>query len=62
MNIGDRRLPRLLNSFPEIVEGVESPDEVTPLSDLKCQLAQGYHRGMPLDAVETEGLLRALAS
>jgi diguanylate cyclase (GGDEF)-like protein/PAS domain S-box-containing protein len=45
-----------------IAEGVESPDQVTPLRDIQCTLAQGYHLGMPLDAVETEGLLRSLAS
>jgi diguanylate cyclase (GGDEF)-like protein/PAS domain S-box-containing protein len=45
-----------------IAEGVESPDQVTPLRDIKCTLAQGYHLGMPLSASETEGLLRSLAS
>jgi diguanylate cyclase (GGDEF)-like protein/PAS domain S-box-containing protein len=45
-----------------IAEGVESPEQVTPLRDLACTLAQGYHLGMPLDALETEGLLRATAS
>jgi diguanylate cyclase (GGDEF)-like protein/PAS domain S-box-containing protein len=45
-----------------IAEGVESQDQVTPLRDLQCRLAQGYHLGMPLDADETEGLLRAHAS
>ncbi len=45
-----------------IAEGVESQDQVTPLRDLQCTLAQGFHLGMPLDADETEGLLRALAS
>jgi EAL domain-containing protein (putative c-di-GMP-specific phosphodiesterase class I) len=45
-----------------IAEGVESPDQVTPLRNLECTLAQGYHLGMPLDALETEGLLRSLAS
>jgi len=45
-----------------IAEGVESQDQLTPLRDLQCQLAQDYHRGMPLDALETEDLLRALAS
>jgi|SRR5665213_368232 len=45
-----------------IAEGVESQDQVGPLRDLHCRLAQGYHLGMPLDALETEDLLRALAS
>jgi EAL domain-containing protein (putative c-di-GMP-specific phosphodiesterase class I) len=45
-----------------IAEGVESQDQVTPLRDLQCRLAQGYHLGMPRDALETEDLLRALAS
>jgi diguanylate cyclase (GGDEF)-like protein len=45
-----------------IAEGVESQDQVTPLRDLQCRLAQGYHLGMPLDADETEGLLRAHVS
>jgi diguanylate cyclase (GGDEF)-like protein/PAS domain S-box-containing protein len=45
-----------------IAEGVESQDQVSPLRDLQCRLAQGYHLGMPLDADETEGLLRAHAS
>jgi diguanylate cyclase (GGDEF)-like protein/PAS domain S-box-containing protein len=45
-----------------IAEGVESQDQVTPLRNLQCRLAQGYHLGMPLDADETEGLLRSLAS
>jgi diguanylate cyclase (GGDEF)-like protein len=45
-----------------IAEGVESSEQVTPLRALHCALAQGYHLGMPLDAHETEGLLRAVAS
>jgi diguanylate cyclase (GGDEF)-like protein/PAS domain S-box-containing protein len=45
-----------------IAEGVESPDQVMPLRELACTLAQGYHLGMPLDAIETEGLLRSLVS
>jgi EAL domain-containing protein (putative c-di-GMP-specific phosphodiesterase class I) len=45
-----------------IAESVESQDQVTPLRDLQCQLAQGYHLGMPLDALETKDLLRASAS
>jgi EAL domain-containing protein (putative c-di-GMP-specific phosphodiesterase class I) len=45
-----------------IAEGVESQDQVGPLRELECRLAQGYHLGMPLDADETEGLLRARAS
>jgi len=45
-----------------IAEGVESQDQVGPLRELECRLAQGYHLGMPLDALETEDLLRALAS
>jgi Amt family ammonium transporter len=45
-----------------IAEGVESPDQVRPLRDLQCTLAQGYHLGMPLDAGDTEGLLRSLVS
>jgi predicted signal transduction protein with EAL and GGDEF domain len=45
-----------------IAEGVESSDQVSPLRELKCKLAQGYHLGMPLDALQTEGLLRSLAS
>ncbi len=45
-----------------IAEGVESSDQVSPLLDIHCALAQGYHLGMPLDANATEGLLRAQAS
>ncbi|MGD0851965.1 MAG: EAL domain-containing protein [Acidimicrobiales bacterium] len=45
-----------------IAEGVESPDQVTPLRDIECMLAQGYHLGVPLSASETEGLLRSRAS
>jgi diguanylate cyclase (GGDEF)-like protein/PAS domain S-box-containing protein len=45
-----------------IAEGVESSDQVAPLRDLECRLAQGFHLGMPLDAEETEGLLRACTS
>ena len=45
-----------------IAEGVESSDQVSPLLDIRCALAQGYHLGMPLDADATEGLLRAQAS
>ena len=45
-----------------IAEGVESSDQVSPLLDIHCALAQGYHLGMPLDADATEGLLRAQAS
>jgi diguanylate cyclase (GGDEF)-like protein len=45
-----------------IAEGVESFDQVSPLLDIRCALAQGYHLGMPLDADATEGLLRARAS
>ncbi|MGD0691001.1 MAG: EAL domain-containing protein, partial [Acidimicrobiales bacterium] len=45
-----------------IAEGVESSDQVSPLLDIHCALAQGYHLGVPLDADATEGLLRAQAS
>jgi diguanylate cyclase (GGDEF)-like protein len=45
-----------------IAEGVELPEQVMPLRDIECTLAQGYHLGMPLDAGETEGLLRSIAS
>jgi diguanylate cyclase (GGDEF)-like protein/PAS domain S-box-containing protein len=45
-----------------IAEGVESSDQVSPLLDIHCALAQGYHLGMPLDANATAGLLRAQAS
>jgi EAL domain-containing protein (putative c-di-GMP-specific phosphodiesterase class I) len=45
-----------------IAEGVESPEQVPALRELQCTFAQGYHLGMPLDAAETEVLLRAKAS
>jgi diguanylate cyclase (GGDEF)-like protein/PAS domain S-box-containing protein len=45
-----------------IAEGVEGPEQVPSLRDLNCNLAQGYHLGKPLDAPETEELLRKLAS
>jgi len=45
-----------------IAEGVESPEQVPALRELLCTFAQGYHLGMPLDAAETEVLLRAKAS
>ena len=45
-----------------IAEGVESPDQVMPLRDLGCTLAQGSHLGMPLDAEETGDLLRTVTS
>jgi len=48
--------------FTAIAEGVESPEQVPALRELQCTFAQGYHLGMPLDAAETEVLLRAKAS
>jgi diguanylate cyclase (GGDEF)-like protein/PAS domain S-box-containing protein len=40
-----------------IAEGVETAEQAARLRALGCQLAQGYHLGMPLDAVTTEAML-----
>ena len=45
-----------------IAEGVEESDQVPQLRDLGCTLAQGYFLGVPLNADDTESLLRSLAS
>jgi diguanylate cyclase (GGDEF)-like protein/PAS domain S-box-containing protein len=45
-----------------IAEGVEQSGQVPQLRDLGCTLAQGYFLGMPLNAADTEILLRSLAS
>ncbi len=42
-----------------IAEGVESALQAAGLRQMGCQLAQGYHLGMPLDSEATEGLLRS---
>ncbi len=55
------QLAHTLGLLP-IAEGVEQPEQVPSLRDLDCNLAQGYHLGMPLSATETEELLRSLAS
>jgi diguanylate cyclase (GGDEF)-like protein/PAS domain S-box-containing protein len=53
------QLAHTLGLLP-IAEGVEQPEQVPSLRDLDCNLAQGYHLGMPLSAPETEELLRSL--
>ena len=45
-----------------IAEGVESPDQVTPLRDLSADWPRAITSACRLDATETEGLLRSLAS
>jgi len=55
------QLAHTLGLLP-IAEGVEEPEQVPSLRDLDCNLAQGYHLGMPLSASETEELLRSLVS
>jgi EAL domain-containing protein (putative c-di-GMP-specific phosphodiesterase class I) len=52
------QLAHTLGLLP-IAEGVEQPEQVPSLRDLDCNLAQGYHLGMPLSAEETEALLRS---
>jgi diguanylate cyclase (GGDEF)-like protein/PAS domain S-box-containing protein len=42
-----------------IAEGVETESEAEHLREMGCVLAQGYHLGMPMSAVETEELLRS---
>jgi len=41
-----------------IAEGVERPDQVAALRDLRCAHAQGYHFSPPVSAPELEELLR----
>jgi EAL domain-containing protein (putative c-di-GMP-specific phosphodiesterase class I) len=41
-----------------VAEGVESAEQAERLRALGCRAAQGYHLGMPLDAHETEEMLR----
>jgi diguanylate cyclase (GGDEF)-like protein/PAS domain S-box-containing protein len=53
------QLAHTLGLLP-IAEGVEEAEQVPSLRDLDCNLAQGYHLGMPLSATETEELLRSL--
>jgi diguanylate cyclase (GGDEF)-like protein/PAS domain S-box-containing protein len=53
------QLAHTLGLLP-IAEGVEEAAQVPSLRDLDCNLAQGYHLGMPLSAAETEKLLRSL--
>ncbi len=55
------QLAHTLGLLP-IAEGVEQPEQVPSLRDLDCNLAQGYHLGMPLSAEETEALLRSLVA
>jgi EAL domain-containing protein (putative c-di-GMP-specific phosphodiesterase class I) len=55
------QLAHTLGLLP-IAEGVEEPEQVPSLRDLDCNLAQGYHLGMPLGAAETEELLRSLVA
>ena len=44
-----------------VAEGVERPDQVMHLRRLGCRLAQGYHLGVPKDAVATRATLRSRA-
>jgi EAL domain-containing protein (putative c-di-GMP-specific phosphodiesterase class I) len=55
------QLAHTLGLLP-IAEGVEEAEQVPSLRDLDCNLAQGYHLGMPLSATETEELLRSLVA
>ena len=55
------QLAHTLGLLP-IAEGVEEAAQVPSLRDLDCNLAQGYHLGMPLSATETEALLRSLVA
>jgi diguanylate cyclase (GGDEF)-like protein/PAS domain S-box-containing protein len=55
------QLAHTLGLLP-IAEGVEEAAQVPSLRDLDCNLAQGYHLGMPLSATETEELLRSLVA
>jgi diguanylate cyclase (GGDEF)-like protein/PAS domain S-box-containing protein len=42
-----------------VAEGVERPDQVMHLRRLGCRLAQGYHLGIPKDAVAAGATLRS---
>ncbi len=41
-----------------IAEGIETAAQVEHLRELGCRFGQGYHLGVPLDARETEEMLR----
>jgi EAL domain-containing protein (putative c-di-GMP-specific phosphodiesterase class I) len=42
-----------------IAEGIENQAQVEYLRQMRCQLGQGYHLGMPQDAKSTGALLKA---
>ncbi|HVA07419.1 MAG TPA: EAL domain-containing protein [Acidimicrobiales bacterium] len=44
-----------------IAEGVENATQVMRLRHLGCELGQGFHIGLPLDAPSTEAMLKARA-
>jgi EAL domain-containing protein (putative c-di-GMP-specific phosphodiesterase class I) len=41
-----------------VAEGIEQPDQLQRLSDLGCQLGQGYYFAKPLDEEQLAALLR----
>lgn len=45
-----------------VAEGIENPNELGMLTDLGCDLAQGYFLGEPGQAAEADALVRRLAS
>jgi EAL domain-containing protein (putative c-di-GMP-specific phosphodiesterase class I) len=45
-----------------VAEGIENPNELSQLTDLGCDLAQGYFLGQPGPAAESEVLVRRLAN
>ena len=45
-----------------VAEGIENPNELSQLTDLGCDLAQGYFLGQPGPAAESEVLVRRLVN
>jgi EAL domain-containing protein (putative c-di-GMP-specific phosphodiesterase class I) len=48
-------------SMTVVAEGVETPEQLSMLSDMKCQLAQGYLFAKPLKRKKMDQLIRDIA-
>src|SRR5207248_9892154 len=45
-----------------VAEGIESPEHLQQLEDFGCDIAQGFHLGVPLPPEDIPGWLRTLGA